>query len=155
MGYYDKAEICLNGHVINDSVETCPEDCESFCSKCGEQTIQHCLGCKKPIQGTYYDGPVGNIGYSPPSYCKDCGKPYPWTETKITTAIQMFAEFGKLEKEEKSTIEEDVNNIARDIPQAELSAMRIKRIWEKYGKIAYHVIMEFACKTAGEILKHP
>jgi hypothetical protein len=33
--------------------------------------------------------------------------------------------------------------------------MRIKRIWQKYGKIAYNVIMEFASKTAAEILKHP
>jgi hypothetical protein len=88
-----------------------------------------------------------------PSYCLNCGKPYPWTENKIVAAIQIFAEFGDLDEDEKKTIEQDINNIAKDIPQAELSAMRIKRIWEKYSPVAYNVIMEFASKTAAEILK--
>jgi hypothetical protein len=90
-----------------------------------------------------------------PSYCSNCGKPYPWTENKIMTAIQIFAEFGNLEEQEKKDIEKDINNIAKDIPQAELSAMKIKRLWGKYGKIAYNVIMEFASKTAAEVLKNP
>jgi len=90
-----------------------------------------------------------------PAYCLSCGKPYPWTESKILTAIQIFAEFGKLDEEEKKTIKQDINNIAKDIPQSELSAMRIKRMWEKYGKIAYAVIMDFVSKTAAEILKNP
>ena len=71
------------------------------------------------------------------------------------TAIQIFAEFGDLSEEEKETIEQDIANVAKDIPQAELSAMRIKRIWEKYERIAYNVIMEFASKTAAEVLKKP
>jgi hypothetical protein len=66
------------------------------------------------------------------------------------TAIQMFAEFGDLDEEENKTIEQDIRNIARDIPQAELSAMRIKKIWKHCGKIAYSVLMEFASKTAAE-----
>ena len=90
-----------------------------------------------------------------PAYCHKCGKPFPWTENKIQTAIQIFAEFGGLDNEEKKTIENDIRNISRDIPQGELAAMRIKKIWQKYGKIAYNVIMEFVSKTAAEILKHP
>jgi len=90
-----------------------------------------------------------------PAYCLKCGKPYPWTENKIKTAIQIFTEFGNLDKTERKTIEDDIKNIAKDVPQAELSAMRIKRIWEKYGRVAYNVIMEFASKTAAEILKNP
>jgi hypothetical protein len=87
--------------------------------------------------------------------CRNCGKPYPWTESKIVTAIQIFTEFGNLDEEEKKTIEQDINNIAKDIPQAELSAMRIKQIWQKYGKVAYEVIMEFASRTAAKVLKNP
>ena len=90
-----------------------------------------------------------------PSYCHKCGKPFPWTENRILTAIQLFSEFGNLDEDEKKTIENDIKNIARDIPQSELSAMRIKAIWKKYGKIAYNIVMEFASKTAAEILKHP
>jgi len=90
---------------------------------------------------------------SVPSYCANCGEPYPWTQKKIQTAIQIFAEFGELNEEEKSTIEQDIENIGTDVPETELSAKRIKRIWEKYGPICREVIMEFASRTAANILK--
>jgi len=90
-----------------------------------------------------------------PSYCPNCGKPFSWTQKRIQTAIQIFAEFGDLKDKEKETIEQDVENIAKDVPEAELSAMRIKRIWKKYGPIAYEAIMEFASRTAAKILKVP
>lgn len=67
-------------------------------------------------------------------------------------AIQTFAELG-IDENEKSTIDEDMHNIAKDIPQAKPSAMRIKRICDKYGPVAYNVVMEFVSKTAAEILK--
>ena len=69
------------------------------------------------------------------------------------TAIQILAEFGDLGDEEKKTIEQDINNIAKDMPQAKLSAMRIKPICKKVGKVAYDAVMEFASKTAAEIIK--
>ena len=156
-GCYDVAQICLNGHVINHSAETRPQHNRDFCPTCGEKTITKCPSCNNSIQGNYYvKGVSGFAGiYTLPAWCHRCGKPFPWTENKIQTAIQIFAEFGGLNEEEKKTIEDDIKNIARDVPQGELAAMRIKKIWEKYGKIAYNVIMEFASKTAAEILKHP
>jgi len=88
-----------------------------------------------------------------PSHCRNCGSPYPWTESKIITAIRIFAEFGNLDDEEKKTIEQDINNIAKDIPQAELSAMRIKRIWDKCSNAGYEIVMEFASRTAAKVLQ--
>ncbi len=85
--------------------------------------------------------------------CRKCGKAYPWTSNKIITAIQIFAEFGNLDDVEKETIEQDIKNIAEDAPQAELSAMRIKRLWEKYSPIARDIIMELSSKTIAELLK--
>ena len=64
-------------------------------------------------------------------------------------------EFGDLSEDEKKTIEQDVENIAKDVPEAELSARRIKRIWERGKRIGYEVIMEFASRTATKILKGP
>ncbi|OHB80190.1 MAG: hypothetical protein A2Z25_02440 [Planctomycetes bacterium RBG_16_55_9] len=71
------------------------------------------------------------------------------------TAIQILMESGKLNEEERETLEQDINNVAKDIPQAELSAMRIKRIWEKCNRAGYEVIMEFASRTAAKIFKNP
>jgi len=76
-----------------------------------------------------------------PSYCSNCGKPYPWTEKKIMSVIKILAEFGNLDEEEKKTINQDIENIAKDVPETELSARRIKRIWEKCSRAGYEVIM--------------
>ncbi|GAH33867.1 unnamed protein product [marine sediment metagenome] len=154
-GNYDVQQVCENGHQINDSCKQYPEHCQKFCDKCGAQTITTCLHCNTEIRGYFIVPGVYGGGADVPSHCHNCGKPYPWTKNKIMTAIQIFAEFGNLDDEEKKNIEKDINNIAKDIPQSELSAMRIKRIWEKYGRIAYNVIMEFTSKTASEILKNP
>ncbi len=159
MAQYDIAQVCLNGHIRNGAINLRPENNEEYCAQCGEKTITQCPQCSVEIKGAMftegYRGRPQICRYldAAPAYCLSCGKPYPWTENKIVTAIQMFAEFGNLNEEEKGTIEQDINNIAKDIPQAELSAMRIKQIWGKYGKIAYNVIMEFASKTAAEVLK--
>ncbi len=98
---------------------------------------------------------VSQIDADVPSYCRNCGKSYPWTESKIVTAIQILTEFGNLDEKEKETIKQDINNIARDVPQAELSAMRIRQIWKKCSMAGYEIIMEFASRTAAKVLKNP
>lgn len=165
-GNYDIQQVCENGHQINDCYNIRPEKQKKFCQECGAATIIACPSCGEGIQGTQIevsqDWISARTGHSKmvpgrpvdvPSYCSNCGKPYPWTENKIMTAIQIFAEYGNLSEQEKKDIEQDINNIAKDIPQTKLSAMRIKRICEKCGKVAYDVIMELASKTAAEILK--
>ncbi len=157
-GNYDVQQVCENGHQITGCYHIGEGERQEFCQKCGAPTIIACPICNKEIQGDklgedwdgYWDSVESAIV---PSYCSNCGKPYPWTENKIMTAIQIFAEFGNLDEQEQKDIEQDINNITKDIPQAEFSAMRIKRIWEKYGPFAYNVVMEFASKTAAEILK--
>lgn len=163
---YDVQQVCENGHQITDCYNTIPEQQKRFCQKCGAASITVCPSCGGGIQGaqlgisqSFTEARAGHKRWVPvmhadvPSYCHSCGKPYPWTENKIVTAIQIFAEFSSLDENEKKTIEQDINNIAKDIPQAELSANRIKRIWGKYGPIAYEIIMEFASRTAAKILK--
>ena len=157
--YYDVQQVCLNGHIINDTIKFRPEANEEYCTLCGKKTITQCPKCSTDIRGAMLiNNPRGRP--SPcesltvaPAYCLSCGKPYPWTENKILTAIQMFAEFGNLDDKEKETIEQDIKNIAEDAPQAELSAMRIKRLWEKYSPVARDIIMELASKTIAAILK--
>ena len=158
--YYDVQQVCFNGHIINDTIKFRPEANKEYCTLCGEKTITQCPKCSTNIRGAMLIVKQRNRRPSPcesltvaPAYCLNCGKPYPWTENKIVAAIQMFAEFGNLDEEEKETIEQDIKNIAEDIPQTELSAMRIKRIWEKCSRAGYEIIMEFASRTAAKILK--
>lgn len=166
-GNYDVQQVCENGHQITGCCTIHPERQKKFCQECGAATINTCPSCSEGIQGdliaahqSWADAGRGvskMVSVRPadvPSYCDNCGKPYPWTDNKIVTAVQIFTEFGGLDEEEKGTIEQDIKNIAKDIPQTKLSAMRLKRICEKCGKVAYDVIMELASKTAAEVLKN-
>ncbi len=157
---YDVQQVCENGHQITGCYSIRVLERQEFCEKCGAPTTIACPNCNKEIQGDRIDRgwtrevyPVESADV--PSYCTNCGKPYPWTESKIVTAIELLTEFGNLDEKEKETIEQDIKNIARDIPQAELSAMRIKRIWEKCSRAGYEIIMEFASRTAAKVLKNP
>jgi hypothetical protein len=164
---YDVQQVCENGHQITDCYNISPEKRKRFCQKCGAATIIACPGCGEEIQGAQigvsHDFTGGRTGKKMipkvhahvPSYCLNCGKPYPWTENKIVTAIQILTEFGNLDEKEKETIEQDINNVAKDIPQAELSAMRLKRILKRCGMAGYEIIMEFASRTAAKVLKNP
>jgi len=165
-GNYDVQQVCENGHQITGCCTIHPEQLKKFCQECGAATISKCPSCSEGIQGdpievrqSWADAGRGGskmVSGRPadvPAYCSNCGEPYPWTKNKIVTAIQMFAEFGDLDEEEERTIEQDINNVTKDIPQTKLSAMRLKRICEKCGKVAYDVIMELASKTAAEVLK--
>jgi hypothetical protein len=79
---YDVAQICLNGHVINDAARTSHEFNERRCRKCGAETITACIECRTPIRGTYHTPGIVVFGGGPvaaPTYCHQCGKAYPWT----------------------------------------------------------------------------
>ncbi len=155
MGTYHTAQICLNGHSITRSIEISPERRQNHCDKCGAATIHQCPACESSIRGAHTTPGVVVFGSSHmvPRYCHNCGRAYPWTETKIRTAIQMFVEFGDLKDSENESIEHDIANIARDIPESELSAMRIKRIWDSGRRCAYELVMDFASRTAANVLK--
>lgn len=156
---YDVQQVCENGHKITDCYGIKPKDQQKFCKICGEKTIIACPNCGKEIQcdrqPIINDRGVASLCTVIPSYCPNCGEPYPWTQKRIQTAIQILAEFGNLDEEEKRTIEQDIENIAKDVPEAELSARRIKRIWGKCSRAGYEVIMEFASRTAANVLKGP
>ncbi len=157
---YDVQQVCENGHQITGCHSIRPQNGQKFCQECGEKTITACPNCGKEIRGAALDRDMRGAWAAVecadvPSYCTNCGEPYPWTQKRIQTAIQILADFGGLNEEEKKTIEQDVENIAKDVPEAELSARRIKRIWERGKSVGYEVIMEFASRTAAKILKGP
>jgi predicted nucleotide-binding protein/predicted RNA-binding Zn-ribbon protein involved in translation (DUF1610 family) len=81
--WYDVMQACQNGHIITSTAKTHPEDLKKRCPKCGEETISQCPGCHAEIQGYQHIPEVAYSGPStPPEYCHECGKPYPWTERR-------------------------------------------------------------------------
>ena len=115
-GWYDTAQICINGHVVNWMSKSHPEHNKKYCDKCGALTINTCPNCNAPMRGYYHEAhgayeeidtmvneilnppPKTILDYSKPrGFCPDCSKPYPWTEAKPTA----MAEPPKAEEEEK------------------------------------------------------
>ena len=156
INWYDVAQICLNGHVINDAVKEFPQHSKKFCDTCGARTITNCPSCNTEIQGYYnVEGVIASGGYKRPAFCSSCGKPYPWTKTKIQAAQQFAEELNDISEEEKEVITKDIDEMVKDTPTAQLAATRFKKILSKvsnptvvetFKKILVDIVSETAKK---------
>jgi hypothetical protein len=134
MGHYGKAQICLNGHVIDASFDKSAQQNNVFCEKCGEKIITQCPYCSNDIRGDYIpDIPMSPSDYNLPAYCLKCGKAFPWTESKLKSVIEMAVEAGRLNTKETRQFEECIKDIVKDTPQVKLSANRFKKVMSKVG----------------------
>jgi len=71
-----------------------------------------------------------------PSFCPDCGKPYPWTEAKLKAAQELSDELDNLSSEERNLLKKSLDDIVRDTPQTTVAATRFKKLVAKAGKVA-------------------
>jgi hypothetical protein len=135
MGVYRVAEICLNGHVTTSYADVMPDLREKYCSICGEQTITKCPHCDSPIRGSYYEPDVlGDFEYVKPSFCHNCGRPFPWTERSLQAASELMELSGKLEGAELTQFKADLNSLVKDTLQAKVASFRVKTFMSKVGK---------------------
>jgi len=155
--WYDTAQICTNGHVINLEAMSHPERNKKFCDKCGAPTITECQNCGATIKGYYhlqdiFGPPVLTASYKARSFCHDCGKPYPWTEAALKAAQELSDELENLSPEERDLLKKSLDDIVRDTPQTPVAATRFKRLVAKAGpvdvegfkKILWDIATEFA-----------
>jgi len=152
--YYDVAQICLNGHLITDLAHDYPHHRRNFCAKCGQPTIMQCPECNFGIPGYYHvSGFIGGDDFSMPSYCHNCGKPFPWTTRKIDAAIKLAIEDGKLTDDEVRLFSESIQEIAQDTPETELAATRLKKLILKLSQSAGQAIHRIIVEIASESIK--
>ncbi len=176
--WYDTAQICTNGHIINWMSIDKPEYNKKFCDKCGEPTITNCQHCNAIIKGYRHAGrftheefnkridealhqiPDVALAYNTslkrPSFCPDCGKPYPWTEAMVKTAKELAGELNKLSLKEREMLKKSIDDIIQDTPQATVAATRFKKLASKAGKIAAgglrDIIVDIASETAKKVI---
>ncbi len=142
MGRYDTAQICLNGHVVNDMCNTFPEENQSFCEKCGAETITKCLKCSSFIKGDYVPDHndavlvIPGAEYKRPLFCIKCGKAYPWTEEKIKAAKELALEIENLSDTEKAALSNSIDDLVAETPRTQLAITRFKKLMIKAGEQA-------------------
>ncbi|HHY2677524.1 TPA: DUF2321 domain-containing protein [Bacillus toyonensis] len=134
-GWYDTAQVCLNGHVINDSTNKYADHNQDFCGQCGEKTIRRCLECTSTIRGEYYVPGFGAMTptYEPPNYCYDCGSPYPWTKAAIEAAKELAKEVEGLTQEEQELLSQSIDEIVKNGPKTVVATTRFKKLATKFG----------------------
>lgn len=132
---YDVAQICLNGHMVNSTAVSSPEFNEKFCQKCGAETITKCPFCTTPIRGYFHSTGVISLAEDEiPSFCHNCGKSFPWTESKIQAAQEFADELEELTKEDRELLKKSLPDLVRETPQSKIAESRFKRIMSKVGK---------------------
>ncbi|OFO55635.1 DUF2321 domain-containing protein [Nosocomiicoccus sp. HMSC059G07] len=129
MGYYKYATICLNGHVAS-SINA---GYRKFCKDCGEKTISVCEHCNKDIQGDYYVPGVVSIGfeYKTPSFCHECGNPYPWTERVLENALEILSLDESLSEDHKNIIQSTFPDLLIDTPDTPVAVAKYKKYMPK------------------------
>ena len=156
MGYYDTAQVCLNGHVITDRYEKSPNLRKQFCSECGKETIFQCPSCNANIQGDYHvDGVVYLTTSEPtaPAYCHNCGKPYPWTESNLKAISDLLELDEQLQKSDVETMKELLPDLITDTPKSKVAGAKYKIVMRKAGKATAEAVKELIIGIASETIK--
>ncbi len=79
----DVMQVCRNGHVITDRLQTCPERGLAHCDRCGAATLDRCPTCGQQLPGAALVPDLLPVGTLPaPQCCAGCGAAFPWSDKK-------------------------------------------------------------------------
>jgi hypothetical protein len=154
--WYDTAQVCLNGHIINSSYKAYPQHNKKFCDKCGAETITKCPNCQNDIRGYYHaTGVISFADDTPPAFCPNCGQAYPWTESGLQAAKDLASELEGLTEEERQILVKSLDDLVKDSPQTTVAATRFKKIVHKvtregasaFREILVNIVTEAARKS--------
>ena len=160
LGYYDVAQICMNGHMINESYKENPQRNQNFCDKCGEKTITKCENCGAEIRGRYKMPGIADFRPKQekvPKYCYNCGKMYPWTKSKLQALNEVIDLVDELEDDDKNELKEASELISIDTPRTQVGVLKIKKYTDKIsgviGEKVQDLIVDIASETAIKSMK--
>jgi hypothetical protein len=152
--HYDVAQICNNGHVTNSMAHDFPNSNQSFCDRCGAPTIMNCPECGTSIRGYYHvPGFIGGSRYSPPAYCFNCGKSFPWTGVALTAARELANILDALTEDERAELQESIAHLVRETPGTPVAETKFKRLIKKAGKDAYEGMKSILTDVVSEAVK--
>jgi hypothetical protein len=156
--WYDVAQICLNGHVVNEKSKEFPERNKKFCDQCGAVTITACQKCGAAIPGYYHEPGIirPELAYTPPAFCPHCGAGFSWIESRLQIGRELAQELEGLSAEEKETLIKSLDEIVKDTPRTTLACIHLKKLFDKAGQgtdaLFKEIFNDFISKTAKKLL---
>lgn len=149
--WYGTALICANGHVLTDELERLPAKNARFCPECGEGTLTTCPECDAPVRGRYHEPPLTCPPLrTPPSFCHDCGEPYPWTRETLQAAADLIDRIKRLSQEERAALKTELGEIMTDNPRTKIAALEVKQALGKAGRIIGPLLRDAVAGLATE-----
>jgi hypothetical protein len=113
-----------------------------------------CPGCSTVIRGYYnVPGVIVFFDYSKPSYCYNCGKPFPWTAASLEAASELVDDLEALSQEEKQQLKESFPDLVRDTPRTAVAEGRFKRLTKKAGAEAVGAMRSILVDVVSEAVK--
>lgn len=134
--YFDVAQICLNGHVVNSSSRDYPASNQAFCDRCGAETITACRKCSADVRGFHHIPGVIHSDYDRPAFCFKCGAPFPWTESGLEAARELADVLDGLKPEDREHLKKSLDDLVQDTPRTRIAETRFKQIMKRSGKEA-------------------
>ncbi|NIO38798.1 MAG: DUF2321 domain-containing protein [Burkholderiales bacterium] len=152
--YYDLAQICQNGHVINSMARDYPNSNQDHCDRCGAPTIMACPSCNTGIRGYYHvPGVFGVDRYTAPAFCYKCGEPFPWTASGLIAAEALTEELEGLTNDERQSLKKSLNDLIRETPNTRVAETRFKRLMKKVGKDGYESMRSILTDIVSETVR--
>jgi hypothetical protein len=68
-----------------------------------------------------------------PSFCHECGSPYPWTTRRIEAAIELAEEADALDQDEQAQLKATFDDLVRESPRT-IAVGRFKRLVKKLAR---------------------
>jgi hypothetical protein len=152
--WFDVAQICLNGHLVNPQVVAAPDLNQDFCVRCGARTITACEQCRTPIPGaSRIPGILSPSDASRPAYCPGCGSPFPWTEQRLLQAYALADDLEQLTPKERELLKQSIDELLADGPHAQLASVRFKKLVAKAGVQAAASFQEILVSIVSEAVR--
>lgn len=155
MGYYDTAQVCMNGHCITGTTSTDSNRLSDYCPNCGAKTITKCPHCSADIRGEYHVDGVGLFAYTPtaPKYCHNCGNAYPWTEAEINATADVIQLDNSLSEEEKQQLVNSLPDLISETPKTKIAILLFKKSLSVVGKVTREAVTQFITNIGCELVK--
>lgn len=91
--------------------------------------------------------------WEPPSYCHNCGSPFPWTAARLQAAKDLADELDELDNEDREILKSSLDDISSDAPGTEVATVRIKRIMTKLSGTGAEMLRKVVVDVASEAVK--